>query len=108
LSSLRSELATRNSGELVALVRTPEERALQRARAHRVGSLLDLEARVLERRRIEQQCRQAVEIARVDAAQNASSTAGATGAASSGSGVSSHRSDLNMAPACREMSRWML
>ena len=63
---VRAELAARRNRELVILVRAAVERALQRPGPDRLGPVLDLEAGVLHRRRIEEERRQAIEVARIE------------------------------------------
>ena len=66
-SPVCTELATRRRQQtLVILVRAAEERALQGSPPDRLGPVLELEARVLHRRRVEEERRQAIEVARVE------------------------------------------
>jgi hypothetical protein len=60
-ATVRVQLATRRRHEFVPTLGTTEQRSLQRSGSDRVGSVLDLEARIFQRRRVEQQRGQTME-----------------------------------------------
>src|SRR5258708_27587029 len=67
---VRAELTSRRSHELVSTLGTAEEHSLQRSGPDCLGPVLDLEARILQSRRIEDDRGETIEVPRVDGLAN--------------------------------------